>query len=187
MARRRKNASFTLHQTYGSGNGDRALIQAFYAKLNALIPGSTPVPIPPESHVHPGHDAETQKYIFADYAVRKIAPIALRAMGLKVQGAALEQLEPITNEKTAAEAAAAADAAAAHAVHYARAAHDFAAADAAADAAKAAVSAAFYARAAYDHTAPRFAAAHAAASAAFAAELNPDATWAAVSEMLQAL
>ena len=101
----RDNASFTLDQTYGSGHGDRTLIQAFYQVLNERFRGNTPVPIPPESQVHPKHDAETQTFIFVDFAVRKIAPIALRYLRsdavLKAQAKALEQLKPLIDLKSA--------------------------------------------------------------------------------------
>ena len=173
--RRRKNASFTLHQTYGSGHGDRTLTQAFYAMLNKLYPGSTPVPIPPESQVHPKHDVETQTFIFVDFAVRKIAPIALRAARLKVEGAKLEKLKQITNKETADAAANAAAYAYEDVAAFADAGVHNAAYDAAADAVS-------HAADAVDDAA--VAAAHA---THYAAKLNPDATWAAVNEMLQAL
>ena len=79
---RRKNADFTLDQTYGAGHGDRSLIQAFYEYLDLRYFGDTPVPIPPASNVRPTHPAQTQALICADYIVRKFAPIALRAAGV---------------------------------------------------------------------------------------------------------
>ena len=209
----RDNATFTLDQTYGSGHGDRSLIQAFYYFLDEFFPGDTPIPIPPESHVHPKHDAKKQAFIFADFLVRKIAPITLRVAGLKVQGAKLERLKQITDEKTARAAGSAAGriqdnvrvqpewvlAAADDVVH-----------DLFDDSARPVVLTAE--RAAYDAAAAAFAAAHVAVqpegvlapadyaratantialkvadAAYYAAKVNPDATWAAVNEMLQAL
>ena len=197
---RRKNATFTLDRR----TGDRTLIQAFYAELNRLYPGATPIPIPPESHVNPKHDVKTQKYIFADLAVLKIAPIALRVAGLEDLAAKFKKLDPITDEKTAYKAytfvrddvvrttANKADSARyfAHkaegdAYRAARAAREAAygahyAVQNAADAAKAEAGYAFDANAADAVTS--------AARAAYqAAESNPEATWEAVHEMLQAL
>ncbi len=187
MARGRKNASFTLDQTYGSGHGDRSLIQRFYATLNKLYPGDTPVPIPPESQVHPKHDAETQKYIFADYAVRKIVPIALRAVVLEAQAAKLERLKPITDEKTADVAASAAHTAA-HTAELRRAAVIGGGGDD--DYARDTIDAAYHAMSTAGSTNlgnAKVAAHRAATTADCVAKLNPDATWAAVNEMLQAL
>jgi len=73
----RRNASFTGSQTHGSGTGSHALVAAFYAVINDCIPGSTPVPIPPPDRVHPAHNPVTQAFIFADYAVRKFAPLII--------------------------------------------------------------------------------------------------------------
>jgi hypothetical protein len=129
--KRRKNASFT--GLSGHGSGSRKLVDAFYALIDAEIPGSTPVPIPPPESVHPKHDEETQIFIFADYAVRKFAPIALAA------------------------------------AHSAAVAETFARSEQS-----------------YYHRAT-FVARNAADAAVRAAKLNPEATWAAVTEMLAAL
>jgi len=186
----RKNATFTLDKTYGSGHGDRSLIHYFYARLNGRYPDDTPIPIPPESQIHPQHDTETQTFIFADFAIRKIAPIALRAVGLTQLAAALEQLDPITNKKTAAVAS---DRARAVAAVAAKAQRDLRLPHGAFGAADAAFVGAYYVAnptdvAARAHRAFADAVVGAAASAvANAAELDPDATWAAVNEMLQAL
>ena len=99
---RRKNATFTLDKTYGAGHGDRTLLKAFYRKLNEHFPGATPVPIPPESQIHPQHDAKKQALIVADYAVRKIAPIALFAAGSVGRtrfGRELAKLTPLTEKR----------------------------------------------------------------------------------------
>ena len=189
---RRKNATFTFDLTYGSGHGDRSLVQAFYRKLNELYPGATPIPIPPESQIHPKHDAETQTYIFADFAVRKIVPIGFRALGLTTHAAKLEKLDQIISRESAATASTAASAtddtlrrdpaSSAEAAYLARAtARAVARADAACDA---------------DHTAAWRAAgldarAYAVYEVAYvanvAAKLDHGATWEAVNEMLQAL
>jgi hypothetical protein len=143
----RRNASFT--GLSGHGSGSRKLVDAFYALIDAAIPGSTPVPIPPLKSVHPNHDEETQIFIFADYAVRKFAPIALAA---------------------------------------ARSRATFVARNAADAAAHSAASAETYARTeqAEYHRAD-LVARNAADAAVRAAKLNPEATWAAVNEMLAEL
>ena len=71
---RRKNATFTIDQTYGSGHGDRKLVRIFYNELDKLYPDDTPIPIPPEWNVRPARDLVTQARIFADYAVTPFAP-----------------------------------------------------------------------------------------------------------------
>jgi hypothetical protein len=163
---RRKNASFTGSPLHGGGDGARELVEAFYAKINAAIPGRTPVPIPPPASVHPKHDSDSQIFMFADYAVRKFAPIALDAVGAKAQASKLRKLPEIvtsTEAKTGFYQAAGA-------IDVVRAAHD---------AGACALSAA---RGNEDAAAE-----HAADAACNAAELNPGATWAAVTEMLAAL
>ncbi len=196
---RRNNATFTLDQTYGFGYGDRSLIQAFYRALNDLCPGDMPIPIPPESQVHPQHDAETQAFIFADYAVRGIAQIALHALrvaGVERYVATLEQLDPITDKVSAKAAADAARVASYRLIDAAAELNPgadpgaYRAAKAAnANAANAALLAAEAADApdALKTRKTRFGASFAAHAAVEAAELNPDATWAAVNAMLQAL
>tara|TARA_Y100000593_G_scaffold68386_1_gene125674 strand:+ start:2785 stop:3504 length:720 start_codon:yes stop_codon:yes gene_type:complete len=51
---------------------------------------------------------QQRAFAFADWAVREIAPLSLRAIGLKAQGELLEALDPICCRKTAMHAAAAA-------------------------------------------------------------------------------
>jgi hypothetical protein len=207
----RDNATFTGKDISGSGSvggGPRDLVDAFYAEIDARLPGDTPVPIPPSVFfMSPKHDLLSQAFIFADYAVRKFAPIALDAAGLKAKATKLRKLPKIVDAATADAAADAASDAASDAARDAAA--SFAASDAAAsfaasfaadfaavaaanvaayDAAAAARDAAAYARdaAAYAYDAAAYAyAAYAAAAAA--AELNPEATWEAVTEMLKSL
>ena len=102
MKKNRDNATFTLDQTYGSGDGDRTLVQEFYARLGKR---DRSIPIPPESQIHPQHDAKTQAFIFADYTVRKIVPIRLRNSGREKYAERFEQLDPITDVETARAAA----------------------------------------------------------------------------------
>jgi hypothetical protein len=196
---KRNNASFTGSPLSGHGSGSRTLVEAFYAVINEEIPGSTPVPIPHPESVHPKHDEETQIFIFADYVVRKIAPIALDAAGLKTYATELRDLPEIVDGATAAHAERAAAYAAEHA--------DIAAGDAAyfgdatvarrrldadravSDAAHGAVIVAIRVAAhAFHHNYTVIPiASPAARSACAAAKLNPDETWAAVTEMLAAL
>ena len=187
---RRKNASFTGAALSGHGSGSRELVEAFYDQINKLIPGSTPVPIPPLESVHPKHDERTQIFIFADYAVRKFAPIALDALRRTDEANNLRSLKQVWNESTAAAAYREAAGAAITAAARARAADPAYAADAADAAASAAYDAP---RAAYAYGDDAFAASaadlpkFAAYAACNAAKLNPDATWEAVNEMLAAL
>ena len=185
---RRKNASFTgspLHTGV-------TLVDAFYKNIKKEIPGKTPVPIPPPASVHPKHDAQTQAFIFADYAVRKFAPIALDAAGYKAEAAKLRKLRKIVDADTvlparqaAADAAAdtVTDGAAPHTAYYA--------AHVAADAAYYAARVAARLTDAKDYIFAAHVGADAAGfageAACKAAKLNPDATWAAVTEMIAAL
>jgi len=119
-------------------------------------------------------------FMLADFAVRKIAPIALRFAGLEAEAAKLESLSEIVDEPTAraAVAAAARWAAASSAARWA------AASSAAADAADVAAAARWAARwaAASAASAASSAAASAASSAAAdAADVAADARWAASS------
>jgi hypothetical protein len=164
---RRKNARFTGSPPYSGGT----LVDAFYKSINEQIPGKTPVPIPPPASVHPKHDAQTQAFIFADYAVRKLAPISLEAAGLKTEASKLRKLPKIVDKATAR----AADSAAYNAGAFV------------------ASSAAGYAADLSNYTTDRADDYATAAqmtgyvAAASSAELNPDATWEAVNEMLAAL
>ena len=156
---RRKNASFTGSPL--AGRGPRALIKEFYSRIDHEIPGNEPVPIPPPDSVLPKHDARTQVFIFADYAVRKFAPIMLDARGGKndsTNAAKLRALPKIVDQETALHASTAASPAAVATVAYAAGLYEVAAT-----------------------------AAHAAEVAHDASRFNPDATWAAVNEMLAAL
>jgi hypothetical protein len=189
---RRKNASFTGSALHGGGDDTRKLVEAFYALINEEIPGSTPVPIPPPESVQPKHDAQTQAFIFADYAVRKFAPIALDAAGYKAEAAKLRKLRKIVDAGTVLPASQAAADAAADTVT------DVAAPHTARQAAHVAADAAYYAArvAARLTDAKDFifaahvgvdAAGFASEAACEAAKLKPDETWAAVNEMLAAL
>jgi hypothetical protein len=169
---RRKNASFTGSPLYG---GPRELVDEFYSSVNREIPGSTPVPIPPPESVHLKHDLNAQAFIFADYAVRKIAPIVVGV---------LRELPEIVDEDTASRGAYNAKAVIGQ----------FAPAPAyVTRVVTSAVRTATYAADAVDddkaaaRTAARSAARNAAKTACEAAKIDPDATWAAVNEMLQAL
>jgi len=178
---RRKNADFTGSALHGGGDGARELVNAFYYHINRKIPGSTPVPIPPPDSVHPKHDKDSQLFIFIDYAARKIAPIALDAAGLRPEAAKLRKLSKIVDRKTAQAAARAGRAL----QDYARNVVSGGAGDDAIYTAAQATYAAFLCiQGGVDFEGP----ARGAADVAFyAAELNPDATWAAVNEMLAEL
>jgi len=180
--KRRKNASFTGSALHGGGDDTRMLVKAFYAQINEEIPGSTPVPIPPPESVQPKHDAQTQAFIFADYAVRKFAPIALDAAGYKAEAAKLRKLRKIVDADTALPAR--------QAAAEARGLKRFAA-HVAADAAYYAARVAAHLADAKDYIFAAHvgadAAGYAGEAACKAAKLNPDATWEAVNEMLAAL
>ena len=174
----RDNATFTLDQTYGSGHGDRRLVRAFYEVLNEQFPGNTPVPIPPESHVHPQHGL-SQALIFADYAVRKIAPIALRAQGFAEHAYKLATCQRVDDDESA----------------YAAAQVDYDAHDANPEHAITYISEIANAAAQYydahdateSYLSARNVCQEVGQLVANAAKLNPEATWDAVNEMLQAL
>jgi hypothetical protein len=193
---RRKNAEFTrkpLPQTIddlfaefgvsddaSQAQANRRLVDDFYKTMNAKFPADAIVYIPPPESIHPKLSVAQQGFVFADYAVRQIAPIALDATGVKYQAAKLRKLPKIVDKDTS-----------------------FAAADAARDAQNAG-DAAFHA--AYDarrvaananaaraadatgvHISADNAAGGAAYAAYYAAKLNPEATWDAVTEMLYTL
>ncbi len=101
----RKNATFTLDKAhYNTANqsnpANELLLEGFYYGLNADFPGNTPVPIPPQSNVHPMHPLTTQAFICVDYAARVIAPIALAAAGLSTVAAKLKKLRKVTDAQT---------------------------------------------------------------------------------------
>jgi hypothetical protein len=182
--KRRKNADFTGSALHSGGT----LVDAFYKNIKKEIPGKTPVPIPPPASVHSKHDAQTQAFIFADYAVRKLVPISLEAAGLKTEASKLRKLPKIVDKATAH----AADVAVYRAGAYAD--------DAAAAVGGGMGVGAYAAAAAATHAADKSkyatdrAGDYAAAAgltgyiaARYAAALNPEATWEAVNEMLQAL
>jgi hypothetical protein len=168
---RRKNASFTGSALSEPGKGSRKLVDEFYREINYKIPGSTPVPIPPPASVHPKYYVMTQFYIFADYTVRKLVPMMLDARGGKndsTNAAKLRALPKIVNKETA------------------RHAHAFAESM---DPLSRAVDAAYPASVVQSPDALYVVgtATAAAFAACDAAELNPDATWEVVNEMLAAL
>jgi hypothetical protein len=173
---RRKNASFTGSPLYSGGT----LVDAFYKSIKKEIPGKTPVPIPPPASVHPKHDAQTQAFIFADYAVRKLVPISLEAAGLKTEASKLRKSPKIVDKATAH----AADAAVYRAGAYA---------DDAAAAVGGGMGVGAYAADKSKYATDRAGDyAHAAGltgyiAARYAAALNPEATWEAVNEMLAEL
>jgi hypothetical protein len=172
---RRKNASFTGSPLSGHGDGSRELVEKFYNELHVHFPGSTPVPIPPPESVHPKHDRVTQAFIFVDYTVRKIAPIALDTVGLRTEASKLRKLEKIVGDDTA--YAAELDVHRAHrAATQATINRDDRDARAVRDAARYAYNTIMTRRLIY-----------AAIATYAAAHLDPDATWAAVNEMLAAL
>ena len=100
MARRRKNATFTLDQTYGAGDGADTLIEAFYAELNERYPGKIALPIPPAAKVRPQADLRHQGAVFLDFAVRKISPLLFKALGLPAIAKQMANLPPITVQTT---------------------------------------------------------------------------------------
>jgi hypothetical protein len=196
MPRRRKNAQFArklLPQTIDDVFAEFGIVDAatqvqanrwpvdvFYKNLNDLYPDYAIIYIPPPEAIRPKLSVYQQVFVFADYSVRKIAPIALDAVGLKAEAAKLRKLPKIVDKDTS-----------------------FAAADAARDAQNAG-DAAFHA--AYDarrvaananaaraadatgvHISADNAAGGAAYAAYYAAKLNPEATWDAVTEMLYTL
>ncbi len=94
----RDNATFTGEPLHDASN---SLVDAFYAKIDELIPDSKPVPIPPPESVCPKHDSQQQAFIFADYAVRKFAPTALDAADLQEGADKLRKLRKIVDLETA--------------------------------------------------------------------------------------
>ena len=102
---RRKNATFTLDKAHyntanQSDSANRLLLEGFYYGLDAKFPGNTPVPIPPQSNIHPTHPLTTQAFICADYVARVIAPMALSAAGLSTVAAKLKKLRKVTDAQT---------------------------------------------------------------------------------------
>ncbi len=173
---RRKNARFTGTQSgLSRGVGPRELAAQFYAQINRAFPGNTPVPIPQFEAVQPKHDLNTQAFVFADYAVRKFAPIALEAVELATEASELRRLPKIVDADTANDAYYAATSARDDTVH----AWEYAAVDAAAQAASILAD--------YPYRDSTEAANLAAESAHYAALFNDDETWAAVNEMLNEL
>jgi hypothetical protein len=163
---RRKNASYTGKPLHSGGT--RALVDAFYNNIGRYFPGNEPVPIPPPESVRPMHDAQTQALIFADYAVRKFAPILFEAAGNKTEATKLRKLPKIVDVATATKAIEAdvdhnlADDAITYAIGYSH--------------------------GGFVRSPDPQRAAHAAAGVAIeAARFNPDDAWAAVTEMLAAL
>jgi hypothetical protein len=76
--RRRKNAVYTRVPSNEISN---KLISLFYKTIDKEIPGKTPIPIVPPHSIQARLVAQAQAAVFADYAVRTIAPIALDAAG----------------------------------------------------------------------------------------------------------
>jgi hypothetical protein len=180
-------AEFGVAADATQAQANRRLVYAFYGILDVYNPADTIIYIPPPESIHPKLSEEQQAFVFADYAVRKIAPIVFDAAGLKAEAAKLRKLPEIVDNGTV-EAAfdvisfareAATVAAEARAAHSTLA---IATADIARRSADGAVSADVY----YDAFATEAAAA-AAVSAQYAAKLNPEATWDAVTTMLYAL
>ena len=176
---RRKNAAYTGTPHHH----DLTPLDFFYRELDKLYPGDTPIPIPPLSSVRPKNPFDRQAFILTDFIARKIAPAALRAVGFVETPKKLEQCAQITDERTAKLAlnvlydiqglTARAEV---PNVHYARTVIGNVStivANAVASARDADYALAYFAKAAK--------------TASIAAELAPDATWAAVNEMLQAM
>ncbi len=190
---RRKNASFTGSALSGHGDGSRELVEQFYDSINLNIPGSTPVPIPPPESVHPTHDAQTQAYIFADYAIRKLAPIALDEIGLRTEANKLRKLSKIVNRNTAQEGVeaalrAAGEASSVYHANEASSVYNSRLAEEAETAYKVVGFGATTAGKSLEYLVNfRPLTFYAADAVCNAAKLNPKATWAAVNEMLGAL
>lgn len=94
---RRKNATFTgkPHTRVSTS------LAVFYSALHKRYPGNTPIPIPPLETVHTKHGPVDQALIFADFIVRKIAPIALEKLPLDSYAMMLADCEPITDLNSA--------------------------------------------------------------------------------------
>lgn len=97
---RRKNATFTLDQTYGSGDAPDAFIEAFYAELNERYPGKIALPIPPAAKVRPQVDLRQQEAVFLDFVVRKMSPLLFKAIGLPAIAKQMADAPPITVQTT---------------------------------------------------------------------------------------
>ncbi len=95
----RDNATFTGEPI--KGLQPRHVVDTFYAEINRRIPGSTSVPIPPIHSLHINHDVLSQAFIFADYAVRKFAPIVLSVVGSQEHASRLRKLPKIVDVDTA--------------------------------------------------------------------------------------
>ncbi len=97
----RDNATFTGEPLiYDTPDQMTVLVSEFYRVIDERIPGNTPVPIPPPESIHPRHLLHTQSYIFADYAVRRFAPIQLEAAKFSDEAEVLRNLPKIVNENT---------------------------------------------------------------------------------------
>lgn len=97
----RDNATFTGEPLiYDTPDQMTVLVSEFYRAIDERIPGNTPVPIPPPESIHPRHLLHTQSYIFADYAVRRFAPIQLEAAKFSHEAEVLRNLPKIVNENT---------------------------------------------------------------------------------------
>jgi hypothetical protein len=102
---RRKNAvflgtdrdlGFGYHDHKQSG-GPHDLVDAFYAEINAHLPGKIAVPIPPAAQVVCTHSLEQQAFIMADHLTRQIAP----SLGYVAAALDLRKLSPIVDKATA--------------------------------------------------------------------------------------
>jgi hypothetical protein len=114
---RRKNAEFTrklLSQTtddvfaeFGvvddvtQVQGNRGFVDTFYETLNKIYPGNAIIHIPPPKAIRPKLSEQQQIFVFADYAIRRIAPIAMDAAGLNAEAAKLRKLPEIVDMDTA--------------------------------------------------------------------------------------
>jgi hypothetical protein len=203
MPRRRKNAEFTrkyipttiddVFAEFGvvddaiQAQANRRLVDKFYKALNRAFPGDAIIYIPPPTAIRPKLSEEQQALVFADYAVRKITPIALdaagldpdfgialNAAGLKAKATKLRKLAKIVDYDTA-------DAVVDIADNIFR-----STMDTDYNASEVALAASAAARA-ICHADADGAAYHAARAADYAARLNPEAVWDAVTDMLYAL
>ena len=93
----RKNATFTgkPHTRVSTP------LVVFYGALDKRYPGNTEIPIPPLETVHTKHGPVDQALIFADFIVRKIAPIALEKLHLDSYAMTLAGCERITDLNSA--------------------------------------------------------------------------------------
>jgi hypothetical protein len=189
-------AEFGVVDDATQAQGDRRHVNKFYVTLNELYPADAIIYIPPPEAIRLKLSADQQAFVFADYAVRQIAPIALEAAGFTAEATKLRKLPRIVDVDTAAGAVKAALGATDIGLAAVNAANVAGAGGAAVKAARGAAgvaSAAAYAAdsardAAYSAATRCHIAADNAASAAYgAAKLNLEATWDAVTEMLYAL